>query len=74
MNNDCGIENLTPTVPSRQSITILNHSNGPSLKGIKKFKVKQNAFAEGAVGQVFQAIHRDTQALYAIKRISKHRA
>lgn len=74
MNDNCRMENLTPTRPARQTITILNHSNGPSLKGINKFKLNKNAFAEGAVGQVFQAIHRETQALYAVKRISKQRA
>lgn len=44
------------------------------LKGLKKFKVNQVAFAKGAIGEVFQANHRETQALYALKRVSKTRA
>ena len=58
MNKESG-ENLTPTMPPRQTISIPEHQKD-NLKGIKNYKVNQLAMASGAVGDVFQCIHRET--------------
>ena len=76
MNQDG--ENLTPTIAPRQTIAISESADETNaakrLKGIKKYKVKQPCLAQGAIGEVFQVIHRDTQGLYALKRVNKYKA
>jgi serine/threonine protein kinase len=39
-------------------------------KGASNYKL-QSKLGEGAVGEVFRVVHKQTQELYALKRVSK---
>lgn len=41
-----------------------------NYRGAKQYTFKAQ-IGEGAVGKVFQAIHKETSELYAIKRVNK---
>lgn len=43
----------------------------PQYKGIKNFKVQKKTIGEGATGEVFGAIYKATNELYALKKIDK---
>jgi len=42
-------------------------------KGAANYKIKA-MIGEGAVGKVFQVIHKETSELFALKRINKQQA
>lgn len=44
-----------------------------SYRGGKQYKFKAQ-IGEGAVGKVFQVIHKDTSELFAIKRVNIQQA
>jgi serine/threonine protein kinase len=42
-------------------------------QGAANYKFRK-ILGEGAVGEVWEVIHKETQELYAIKRVNKHQA
>mmetsp|Transcript_42602 Transcript_42602/g.65333 ORF Transcript_42602/g.65333 Transcript_42602/m.65333 type:complete len:122 (-) Transcript_42602:1623-1988(-) len=45
----------------------------PKYQGAANYKFK-NKIGEGAVGEVYQVIHKQTSELFALKRVNKHQA
>ena len=64
-------KNLTPNQVSRSPN--LWQTQAPNYKGAANFKVRVR-IGEGAVGEVYQVVHKQTQELYALKRVSKIQA
>jgi len=45
-----------------------------SYNQLSNYKLNSKPIGEGAVGQIFQVIHKTTQELYALKRVSVQKA
>jgi serine/threonine protein kinase len=51
----------------------LSGSKEVSYKGAANFKIRAK-IGEGAVGEVYQVIHKQTTEIFALKRVSKIKA